>query len=104
MQDSEFHDEVDGIFDEIELGIDELEDDVDVDSSGGVLTLTFPNGSAAIFSRQVANHEIWIAAKSGGFHLHKDGEHWFCGLTKESLEQIVHRVFVEQLGREVTIL
>lgn len=104
MQDSEFNDEVDRIFDEIEDAIDELDDDMDVDSSGGVLTITFPNGSAAIFSRQVASHEIWIAAKSGGFHLHKEAGQWFCAPTKESLVEIVQRVFAEQLGREVKIL
>ncbi|MGB1686352.1 MAG: iron donor protein CyaY, partial [Pseudomonadales bacterium] len=65
MDDTSFQAAVDEIFLEIEDRIDELPDDIDVDSSGGVLTLAFLDGSSVILSRQVASHEIWIAARSG---------------------------------------
>ena len=87
MQDSDFHDELDQIFEQIEDAIDALTDDLDVDSSNGVLNITFANGTSVIFSRQVVNHEIWVAAKSGGFHLHKQDDDWFCATTQEGLSE-----------------
>tara|TARA_B110000503_G_scaffold23943_1_gene37585 strand:+ start:302 stop:610 length:309 start_codon:yes stop_codon:yes gene_type:complete len=98
LDDSEFQEIVDDEFVRIEDRVDELELDVDIDASGGVLAFTLDSGSSIILSRQVANHEIWVAAKSGGFHLKRvDGE-WFCLNTEESLEQLLNRVFSEQAG------
>lgn len=98
MDDVEFQDTVDAVFERIEDQIDERELDVDIDSSGGVLTFTMNNGSSVILSRQIANHEIWVAARSGGFHLRfRDGD-WFCETVNETLDQLLNRVFTEQAG------
>ncbi|MCB1691737.1 MAG: iron donor protein CyaY [Pseudomonadales bacterium] len=104
MDDSDFHDEVDEIFEDIEDAVDELDLDIDMDSGGGVLTLTFEDGSQVILSRQVANHEIWVAAKSGGFHLHKSAGSWICANTNEKLPALVSRVLSEQSGQSVEVL
>ena len=96
MDDTSFQAAVDEIFLEIEDRIDELPDDIDVDSSGGVLTLAFLDDSSVILSRQVASHEIWIAARSGGYHLAFDGNNWLCRATGETLTNLVDRVFQEQ--------
>lgn len=104
MNDVEFQDRVEAFFLQVEDRIDELELDIDVDSSGGILTMTCENGSSIILSRQVANHEIWIAAKSGGFHLKFDEGVWRCEATGESIGALVNRVFSEQLEDEITLL
>ena len=101
LDDSEFQEIVDEEFIRIEDRVDELELDVDVDASGGVLALTLDSGSSVILSRQIANHEIWVAAKSGGFHLKRAGERWRCDNTDETLEQLLNRVFMEQLGKSL---
>ncbi|MBT5702313.1 MAG: iron donor protein CyaY [Gammaproteobacteria bacterium] len=98
MDDSEFQEIVDDEFVRIEDRVDELELDVDIDASGGVLAFTLDSGSSIILSRQVTNHEIWVAAKSGGFHLKRVDSEWFCQNTEESLEQLLNRVFSEQAG------
>ena len=101
MDDSEFQEIVDDEFIRIEDRVDELELDVDVDASGGVLAFTLDSGSSVILSRQIANHEIWVAAKSGGFHLKRAGERWLCDNTDETLEQLLNRVFMEQVGKSL---
>ena len=98
MDDSEFQEIVDEAFVRIEDRVDELELDVDIDASGGVLAFTLDNGSSIILSRQVANHEIWVAAKSGGFHLKKADDGWFCDSTNERLDELLNRVFTQQAG------
>lgn len=102
MQEREYDDRVDSLFNAIEDGIDEIEADIDVDSSMGLLTIEFPNGSSVILSRQVANHEVWVAAKSGGYHLAFIEDQWFCGTSDETLSTLLDRVFTEQLCKVVS--
>ena len=60
----------------IELTVDRwLEEDVvDIDTarSGGMLTLTLPNRSQLIVNAQPPLHELWLAARRGGFHFRLD--------------------------------
>lgn len=54
-----------------------LEDDVvDIDTArtGGMLTMTLPNRSQLIVNAQPPLHELWLAARRGGFHFRLDGE------------------------------
>lgn len=101
MDDRTFNDTVDEIFIDIEDRVDDLDLDIDIDSSGGVLTFAMPDGSSIILSRQLAAYEIWVAAKSGGFHLALVDNAWHCRTTDESLETLINRVFVEQGGAAV---
>jgi len=50
--------------------------DVEAELSGNVLTLTFADDSQIIVNSQTAVQEIWVAARSGGFHYRYDGGRW----------------------------
>ena len=56
----------------IERSVDRwLQDDViDIDAhrTGGLLELSFPDGSKIILNTQPPLQEIWLAAKAGGHH------------------------------------
>ena len=104
MNDREFEDAVGAIFLNLEDELDELDADLDIDTSGGILTITCPDASQVIFSRQPASHEIWLAARSGGFHLEFMGPDWLCTTTGESLPALASRVLTEQLGELVSVL
>lgn len=84
----------------IELACDRLCDnnDVDIDSqrTGNLITLTFSNRSQIIINLQKPLQEIWMAAKSGGFHYKlssgvwrntKDESEFFAALTTYASEQ-----------------
>ena len=61
----------------IERALDESGIDVDIElKEGGVLELEFGNGSRIIVNRHGAAREIWVAARSGGFHFRWDGSAW----------------------------
>jgi CyaY protein len=48
--------------------------DIDVQRTGGLLELQFPGGSRIVVNTQPPLHELWLAAKGGGFHYkHVDG-------------------------------
>ena len=42
--------------------------DIDTHRTGGLLELSFPNGSKIIINTQPPLHEVWLAARAGGFH------------------------------------
>jgi CyaY protein len=72
MTDSEFLTLVDSTLVQVEEYIESLADGLDLDAdssrSGHVLTLDFADKGKMILNSQVANHELWLAAKAGGFH------------------------------------
>lgn len=55
---------------------DETDADIDAQRVGGMVTLTFSNRSQIIINLQPPLHEVWLAAKSGGYHYKFDGQAW----------------------------
>ncbi len=49
-----------------------MDSDIDYEIGGGVLTVTFENGTSLVFSRQPPTRQLWLAARSGGFHYEYD--------------------------------
>lgn len=78
LTDTEYRAQTSAVLASIEATVDRwLQDDVvDIDAhrTGGLLELSFPNGSKIILNTQPPLHELWLAARSGGFHFkHVDG-------------------------------
>lgn len=103
MTESEFNAAVDATLLAIEDAIDELDTDIDMENSGGILTLTCPNGSKIIINRQDPTQEIWVAARSGGYHCGWKGDNWVCNTTHELLSLLLNRVLSEQVGSTITL-
>jgi len=76
MTESEFNELADAVFDRIEQGIDNSEADIECSLNGAVLELEFDDGSQIIVNRHGPNQEIWLAARSGGFHYAYDNGQW----------------------------
>jgi CyaY protein len=72
LSDPQYHQETAALLGRVEAAADRwLEADlVDIDThrSGGLLEMTFPNGSKIIVNTQPPLHEVWLAAREGGFH------------------------------------
>ncbi|HWH82346.1 MAG TPA: iron donor protein CyaY [Burkholderiaceae bacterium] len=78
MTDSDYRAKTDAVLAAVEACIDAwLQGDVvDIDTqrSGGLLEMGFPNGSKIVLNTQPPLHELWLAARSGGFHYrYRDG-------------------------------
>jgi CyaY protein len=68
--------------------------DIDAQRTGGLLELSLPGGSKIVINTQPPLHEIWLAARAGGYHFkHIDGR-WLD--TKDGVE------FFERLSREAS--
>lgn len=76
MTETEFNDLVDDTIMKIEEGVDASGADIECETATGILTLEFTDGSKIIINRQRPIQELWLAAKSGGFHYKWDGQAW----------------------------
>lgn len=98
MTDLEYLDHAERLLRAVELACDRINDhtDADIDNQrvGGMVTLTFANGSQIIINLQKPLQEVWMAARAGGFHYRYDGERWQD--TKGQGE------FLEQLSRSAS--
>jgi CyaY protein len=77
MTENEFNELADAVFARIELALDGSDGGIDCDSNGSVMEIEFEDGSKVIVNRHVPNQEIWLAAKSGGFHYAIQDGRWF---------------------------
>ncbi len=103
MNEREFNELIETTFLQVEDALDETDEDLDLDSSGGLLTVGFVNGSRIVLSRQSGNLELWVAAQSGGFHLGYHDSNWVCSRTGETLQELLTRVCSEQLGKTICL-
>lgn len=63
--------------DRIEAALEACGAELDIEPKpGGVLEIEFENGSKVIINRHTAAREIWVAAKTGGFHFRPEGDRW----------------------------
>lgn len=80
MTDTEYMDRAEALLRAVEVACDRINDqtDADIDNQrvGGMITLTFANRSQIIINLQKPLHEVWLAARAGGFHYRHDGAVW----------------------------
>ena len=80
--------------------------DVDADfelKEGGVLEIEFADGSKIIVNRHGAAREIWVAARSGGFHFRWDGSAWRDTRDRTELFAALSKLVSMQSGRPVIL-
>ncbi len=107
MNNAEFLELSESLYTTLEDMLDEMIDAeqfaIDYETGIGVLTIICEDtNSQVIVSRQQAAHQIWVAAKSGGFHLDFIEGVWFCKKTEETLEQLLARTCSEQSTKDIT--
>lgn len=106
MNESEFQEIADQTIEDLQDAIDDSGADIDYDEIGGVLTLEFEDSSKIIFSKQGAMNQLWMAARSGGFHFDYDegAQQWICDSgDNEELYSMLSRLSTEQAGEEVRL-
>lgn len=105
MTDPEYMDRAEALLARVEACCDRINEstDADIDNQrvGGMITLTFQNASQIVVNLQKPLHEVWMAARAGGFHYRFDGARWldtkgqgefFAHLSKYASEQAARRL------------
>lgn len=97
MDEGEYGRLADTVMQRIEEGLDAAGGDLDYElAAGGVLEIACADGSKIVVNRQAAAREIWVAARSGGFHYRWDGAHWRDTRSGEELFAALERLLAEQ--------
>jgi len=108
MTESEFLDLAEATLDAIEAALDRLceQDMVDVECSrsGNVLEIEFiDNGSKVIVNSQAPMQELWVAARSGGFHYRREGDKWLDTRSGMELFAALSEIATQQGGAPVVL-
>ena len=103
MTDTEFLDRAESLLKAVEACCDRINDETeaDIDSQrvGGMVTLVFSNKSQIVINLQKPLHEVWLAARSGGYHYKFSSNQWsdtkgqgefFASLSRYASEQSDH--------------
>lgn len=104
MDEREFNALADATLRRIEDAIEACGADLDLEvKPGGVLEVEFANGSKVIINRHTAAREIWVAARSGGYHFRPQDGGWVGTRDDEELMAALGRLLSEQSGEEVCL-
>ena len=103
MTDLEFLDRAEAALRAIEQACDQINEDTDADvdnqRTGGMITLVFANRSQIVVNLQKPLHEIWLAARSGGYHYRWGGQAWVDTKGQGELFEQLSRSASEQAGQ-----
>jgi iron-sulfur cluster assembly protein CyaY len=104
MNDAEFDSLADAALRDVERALEASNLDLDFElREGGVLEVEFADGSKVIVNRHGAAREIWVAARSGGFHFRWDGSAWRDTRDGTELFAALSRVATLQAGQPVRL-
>jgi CyaY protein len=104
MDEREFNALADAALRRIEDAVERCGADVDLEvKPGGVLELEFDDGSKIIINRHTAAREIWVAAKSGGYHFRPQDGRWLGTRDGEELMAALGRCMSEQAGAAISL-
>jgi CyaY protein len=77
--------------------------DVDWNINEGILEIECGDGSKVIVNRHAPNREIWVAAKSGGFHFHPADGLWRDTRGARELANALGEILAAQAGVDVAL-
>lgn len=104
MTESEYTRLADETLARIEQSLEAADEDLDFElAPGGILEVEFENGSKIIINKQSATQEIWVAAKSGGYHYRWDGSVWRDTRSGEDLFAALAGFASAQAGRAIRL-
>ena len=105
MNDSEFNALANAALQHIEAGLEASAADLDFEMiSDSVLEIDFADGGKIIVNRHDAAREVWVAARSGGFHYRWDGSSWQDTRGGEELMVALSRLVSEQARETVSLV
>ena len=104
MNDSEFIALADQTLKQLELALETSDADLDCSmTSNGVLEIEFDDGGKIIVNRHAVAKEMWVAARSGGFHFRWDGSVWRDTRTGGELMAALSDLVSAQSGTKVDL-
>jgi len=104
MEEREFETRATAALEAIERALEASGAELDFElKAGGILEIEFDDGAKIIVNRHGAAREIWVAARSGGFHFRWDGASWRDTRGGAELRAALSELISAQLGGRVRL-
>lgn len=111
IDDKQFHEQGSQLLHSIELALEAADEELDLDldlerQGGNVINIRFRDKSVIVINTQPPLHEIWVAAKSGGYHYRWAGSMnqplWLDTKTGRELLSDLSQFATAQAGKDIT--
>jgi len=112
IDDKQFHQIAGQLLQSIELALEKADEAMDLDldiarQGGNVINIVFRDRSVIVVNTQAPLHEIWVAAKAGGFHYRWAGSvskpFWLDTKTGNELLADLSAFVSSQAGKDIKV-
>ncbi|MDX3772621.1 iron donor protein CyaY [Chromatiaceae bacterium AAb-1] len=101
MNDLEYDELADSTLLAVEEAIEKVELDLDYESNGGLLSITFPDHSKIIINKQPPLHQLWVATRFNGHHFEWRDNQWIDNRSGAEFWQLLNDAASKQAGTPV---
>jgi len=89
---------------EIERAADEAGVDLELSRQDNVIDIEFEDGTKVVINSHQAAGEIWVAARSGGYHFKPvEADRWIDGRSGRELRTLLAEQLSAQAGRPIQL-
>lgn len=103
MTETEFLEHAEAVLATIESSLEATDADIEIERSGNVLTLEMEDGSKVVVNSQAPMQQLWVAARSGGFHYALREGRWVDTRDGSELFATLSRILSAQGGAAVIV-
>lgn len=103
MNETDFNALAEATLDAIESAVEATGADIEAARTGNVLTLELGDGSKVVVNSQAPMRQIWVAARSGGFHYARQGDQWRDTRDGSELFAALSRILSTQGGEALVL-
>ncbi len=103
MNDVEYDELTDAVLLAVEEAIERLDLDLDFESNGGLLSISFPDKSKIIINKQPPLQQLWVATKFNGHHFEWQNGQWIDNRSGTEFWQLVSTAVSKQAGVAVNL-
>lgn len=101
MDIKQFNQHAEQLFNSIEQQLDDyaeqFDTDIDYETQGNVIAITFENNSKIIINTQEPLLQIWMATRKQGYHFDFKNGDWYCSRSGISLKQLFDESVKDQI-------
>ncbi|MDX1392294.1 MAG: iron donor protein CyaY [Rheinheimera sp.] len=103
MNDLEYDELADSTLLAVEQAVEDADADLDYESHGGLLSISFPDNSKIIINKQPPLHQLWVATKFNGHHFEWQGDKWIDNRTGSEFWQLLNDAAAKQAGKALDL-
>ncbi len=103
MNDLEYDELADNTLLAVEQAVEDADADLDYESHGSLLSISFADGSKIIINKQPPLHQLWLATKFNGHHFEWQGDKWIDNRSGAEFWHLLNDAAARQAGKALNL-